>query len=323
MSLARTRSILLIGLGELGSAVVDALLAHPLYDPSHTRVAIVTRPASLSHPTPAKQAQQQSLQARGVSLVAGDIDHDSEASLRALFRGYSAVLHVGGMTSPPGTMRKVTQAVLQAGVAYYMPWQYGVDYDAIGRAGGQGMFSEQIDVRDTLRAQAADGRTRTDWVIVSCGIFTSFLFEEFWGVVQHVPAASASGRDGIRVTALNSWADIITTTTATDIGRCVAELLFSPDAPVNQAVYIAGDTLTYDELAATIARATGQDVERQVWPLEELRRQSHADPGDPLKKYRVVFAEGIGLSWPRADTWSAAQGLPMETVEEWVRTHVR
>jgi hypothetical protein len=41
--------------------------------------------------------------------------------------------------------------VLQAGVERYVPWQFGVDYDVVGRGSGQEVFDEQSDVRDMLR----------------------------------------------------------------------------------------------------------------------------------------------------------------------------
>lgn len=303
----RAKSILVIGAGELGTAILQALTSHTLYDPTTTELTLMIRPSSLTDPTPEKLAQQTSLRNQGIGLVGGDIESSSQDALTTLFRPYTAVLHAGGMTLPPGTMLKVTRAVLAAGVTYYIPWQHGVDYDVITRAGGQGMFAEQIDVRDLLRSQSS-----TTWTIISCGIFMSFLFEEFWGVV--VPS-----KDGIQVTALHSWDDMITTTTAEDIGRCAAALTLEADAPVNQPVYIAGDTLSYGQFADAIERATSKKVIRRVWPLEYLRDESRKDPDDKLKRYRVVFAEGKGLSWPKEDTWNVRRGMSMVGVEEYAR----
>lgn len=344
----RACSILVIGAGELGSAILDALLSHPLYDPSRTTVTLALRPSTLANPDPDRRAQQASYRDKGIALVAADVEAWSEDELATMFRdgGYIAVLHAGGFGVGPGTLVKVTRAVLAASptangsggsgsVEYYVPWQFGVDYDVITRAGGQGMFSEQLDVRDLLRAQS-----KVDWVIVSCGMFMSFLFEEFWGVVrgerseQNENEQSDHQTDGqdtdtdkdkdkIIVTALNSWSTQITTTTAADIAKCTANLLYTPDTPINQPVYIAGDTLTYAELADAIARATGRQVVRRVWPLDHLREESRKDPGNLLKRYRVVFAEGKGVSWPQQHTWSAQQGTKMQGVEEFVREKYR
>ncbi|KIW53895.1 hypothetical protein PV05_06304 [Exophiala xenobiotica] len=303
----RTRSILVIGAGELGSAILHALISHPRYNPQSTSITLLVRPATLSNPSPEKSKQQSDLRALGIILAPGDVE-SSEEELTTLFRPYSSVIHAGGMALPPGSLLKLTRAILAADVQYYVPWQHGVDYDAITRRGGQGMFAEKIDVRDLLRSQSS-----TQWVVLSCGVFMSFLFQEFWGVVLRLP-------DGkVQTTALNSWDDVITTTTAEDIARCTAELMYNADTPVNRPVYIAGDTLTYGQFAEVVGRAMGREVVRQVWPLEYLRKESQKDPVDKIKRYRVVFAEGKGLSWPKEETWSAKHGMDLMGVEEWVR----
>ena len=75
-----------------------------------------------------------------------------------------------GFAAGPGTQRKLAHAALDSGVKRYFPWQFGVDYDAIGRGGPQDLFDEQLDVRELWR-----GQDRTEWVIVSTGMFNSFI----------------------------------------------------------------------------------------------------------------------------------------------------
>ena len=303
-------SILVIGAGELGTATVDGIVNHPSYDPSSSSLTLMLRPSNNHPATPEKQTKLRRFQDRGVKSTPGDIDHDSLESLTHVFSSYAIVIQAAGMMSPPGTLHKVTQAVLDAGVSLYIPWQHGVDYDVIGRGGGEGLFSEQVGVREMLRAQY-----KTHWLIVSCGMFMSFLFEEWWGVVTKLPDG------GFKVTALNSWEDWITATTAADIGKITAELLFRPDTPRDQPVFIAGDTLTYAGLADTLSKVTGKEVKRDVWPLAYLKEEAKRDPRDKLKKYRIVFSEGKGLSWPMKDTWSAKNGIEMEDVATWARAH--
>jgi hypothetical protein len=112
---------------------------------------------------------------------------------------------VGG----PGVQRKIARAAQNAHVKRFVPWQFGVDYDVIGRNSPQDLFDEQLDVRDMLRAQP-----NTEWVIVSTGMFTSFLFEPAFGVVDL--AANT-------VNALGSWDTAVTLTTADDIGNARTE----------------------------------------------------------------------------------------------------
>ena len=59
------------------------------------------------------------------------------------------------MSLPAGTQLKLAHAVLGVkggNVKRYVPWQFGVDYDIIGRGSAQELFDEQLGVRDLLRS---------------------------------------------------------------------------------------------------------------------------------------------------------------------------
>jgi hypothetical protein len=45
-----------------------------------------------------------------------------------------------GFASGPGSQLKICRAVLEAGVERFFPWQFGVDYDVIGRGSAQTLF---------------------------------------------------------------------------------------------------------------------------------------------------------------------------------------
>ena len=85
--------------------------------------------------------------------------------------------------------------------------------------------------------------------------------------------------------------------------------------------YIAGQTLTYGELADLLEKVTGGEVVREVWDLDDLRSALKKEPENKLWKYRIVFGEGKGVSWPVEGTWNDAKGLVFEGVEEWVRNN--
>ena len=72
------------------------------------------------------------------------------------------------MSSPAGTQRKIYEAVLLSakqesqkgnkGIKKrYFPWQFGVDYDVIGKGSSQDLFTEQLAVRDMLRSSGEWG----------------------------------------------------------------------------------------------------------------------------------------------------------------------
>ncbi|KAK5941036.1 hypothetical protein PMZ80_006313 [Knufia obscura] len=307
------RQILILGAGELGSAISTALLSHPAYDPSTTPLTLAIRPQTLSEldsePASDRIKSLQAFSTKGVHFTSGDLVADSEQTLADLFRQYACVIHAGAMTLPEGTQLKVTRAALAAGIDEYVPWQWGTNYDAIGKTGGLGLFVEQCEVRELLRSQS-----KTKWFIVSCGVFMSFLFEDFWGVVGRDEQTKISG-----VTALGGWNHKITATTVEDIARCNAELVLVDTHERDKAVYISGDTMRYDEFADLVARVVGHDLKREVWTTEWLKEQAEKEPENKLWKYRVVFSEDRGLAWEKKGTYNDVKEIEMEGIEAYMR----
>ena len=183
-----------------------------------------------------------------------------------------------------------------------------MDYDIIGRGSAQALFDEQLDVRDLLWAQS-----HTEWVIVSTGMFTSFLFEPSFGVVDLATNT---------VNALGNLDNAVTVTTAEDIGVMTAEILFDEPRISNRVVHIAGDTVTYREVADALDRALGVQFHRNEWRVPELAQQLAEAPDDTLRKYRVVFAQGRGVAWDKAQAFNAQRGIRLCGMEGWLRDNL-
>ena len=294
-------SILVLGAGELGMAVLQELAL--LAPQRNARIAVLLRPASL-HSATAKKLQEM-----GIELIPGDLQNDSQSSLAAIFAPFASVICCTGFAAGPGTQRKLAQAAIEGGVQRYVPWQFGVDYDVIGRGSPQDTFDEQLDVRDLLRAQQG-----TQWLIISTGMFTSFLFEPSFGVVD-LPNNT--------VHALGDWDTAVTVTTPEDIGRLTARILFAEPALSNQVVFTAGDTLTYGQLADTVDASLGIQLKREAWSVPTLLAALVEDPDDNLKKYRAVFAQGHGVAWDPAVTFNAQQGIAVTDVAAWIDGHLK
>ncbi|ORB29964.1 aromatic alcohol reductase [Mycolicibacterium parafortuitum] len=293
-------SALVIGTGELGGSVVGALTQRD--DPPP--VTVLLRPSD----TPRHVRLRAELAASDVAVVEADMATATIGELAAIFGRFHTVISCIGFAAGPGTQRRITEAVLQAGVRRYLPWQFGADYDAIGRGSPQDLFDEQLDVRDLLRAQDV-----TDWVIVSTGMFTSFLFEPDFGVVDFATNT---------VNALGGWDNAVTVTTPEDIGVLTAEVVSARPRIANQVVYVAGDTITYRELADIVERTRGVPVTRSEWTVARLLDDLARDPDDSMRKYRAVFAQGRGVAWPKAVSFNASRGIRTTTAEEWLRKHL-
>jgi hypothetical protein len=298
------RNVLVLGAGELGESVLRAMSRRSAADPTPTEITVLLRPAT----TPERVRLRNDLAAQRIAIEEADIATASVSQLSAIMSRFHTVVSCIGFAAGAGTQRKITEAVLAAGVSRYFPWQFGVDYDVIGRGSPQDLFDEQLDVRELLR-----GQRNTEWVIISTGMFTSFLFEPSFGVVN-------IATNSIR--ALGSWDTQVTVTTAEDIGSLTAEILRVQPRIANQVVHVAGDTLTYGQLADIVERVTGQPIERDVWPIRHLLDDLERHPADPMRKYRAVFAEGRGVAWPKAQTFNAVHGIPTTTAEEWARANL-
>ncbi|KAL4972427.1 hypothetical protein BDW66DRAFT_169626 [Aspergillus desertorum] len=265
------RNILVLGAGELGTHILLSLAHHPaLSSGTGISVSVLLRPSSITSPSPSKAAELQKLKANGITLL------------------------------------KLAKAVRDAGVPRYIPWQFGVDYDVIGRGSAQDLFDEQLDVRDLLRSQIS-----TKWVIISTGMFTSFLFDRAFGVVN--------AENGV-VTALGSWENRVTVTAPADIGRVTAEAVLGESlADADGVVYVAGDTVSYGRVAEIVEDITGRSFERRIRTVEDAKRDLARKPEDGLFKYQVVFGEGRGVAWEVEQTWNAKRGMRLQTAEQWAR----
>ncbi|KAL1835731.1 hypothetical protein VTJ49DRAFT_6156 [Mycothermus thermophilus] len=312
-------SILLLGSGELGTAILHSLTAHPSYNPAvTTKLSILRRPESLASGTQSSLPTPLGRGGRTVTITyeAADLAHDPIPTLAALFRTYDVVIHAGGFTAPRGTLLRVAEAAVQAGVKRFFPWQFGADYEAIAAAGGGGgvehsghreLFGEMLAVRELLRRQEW-----TKWTIVSTGLFMSFLFLRGFGVVD---------LEGRKVRALGGWDTRVTVTEVEGIGRMVAEMVFNPGEEMagrSGVVYVAGDTVSYRDVADIVEEVYGGGFEREVLDMERLKKRIEEEPGDVMPKYQHVFGAGVGVSWEKEKTANYQRGIKLMSLREYV-----
>ncbi|KAL6909143.1 hypothetical protein GGI43DRAFT_169282 [Trichoderma evansii] len=298
-------NILVLGAGELGLAVLEALARHPKRN--HCRITVTLRQATLDSAAPDKKKLIQQIRALDVQFEAADVVQASASELAAIFARYDTVVSCTGMGLPPGTQTKLARAALEANVetnVRYFPWQFGMDYDAIGLGSSQDLFDEQLGVRAMLRQQDV-----TEWTIISTGLFMSFLFVPDFGIVD---LASKTVRG------LGSWDNRITLTTPEDIGRATAEMVLDPRGTSKQCVYVAGDTLSYAQVGDLLDGHFGTRFRRELWDKEELARQMREQPDSAMVKYRDTFAQGRGVAWGQEKTLNSARGMQMTDVKAYL-----
>jgi len=295
--------VLVVGAGELGLAVLEALTKHAHRD-SNDEVAVVLRPESIASQDPEKKRTISQIQSLGVRIEPGDFVNGL-TDLIPVFAKYDVVIHCSGYGMRPGIQLEVSKAVLKAGVPRYFPWQFGVDYEAIGSGSAQEQFDEMLEVRALLR-----GQQRTKWTIISTGLFMSYLFLPEFGPVDFQTRT---------VRALGSWDTKVTVTQPADIALMVAEAVYVPEGTTDRVVYIGGDTISYRQLADLLDEVFQTKFKREEWDQSFLRGKQETNPDDLWTKYQIVFAEGTGVSWDKEKTLNYQRHIQLTDVASYVK----
>ncbi|MDR6296065.1 aromatic alcohol reductase [Pantoea dispersa] len=270
-------NILVLGAGELGLPVLRNL-ALRAKDVEGAKISVLLRESTITSDQPGKQLVITEIRNLGINIVAGDLVMSSVDELAALFAQFDTVAGCAGYAAGINTPMKLAQAALQARIPRYFPWQFGADFDAIGRGSPQEIFDAQIDVRDLLRSQ-----DETEWVIISTGIFMSYLFEPDFGVVD---------LQNNTVHALGSIDNTMTLTTPDDIGMLTAAIVFKTPRIRNEIVYIAGDTLTYAEVADKLQSALGRPFSCTEWSEQYLMDEACTHPAGHDVQVSCCFCAG-------------------------------
>ena len=218
--------------GHLGRLVVDALLRRGV-DPSDV-VATARRPEALAD-----------LADRGVEVRRAD--YDDPSSLDAAFAGVDRLLFVSGseVGARISQHRNVVHAAVRAGVGL-------VAYTSITRA-------------DTSGLALATEHRATEEMIVASGLPHVFLrnswyLENYTGqlptYLEHGAVLGSAG-DG-RVSAA----------TRADYAEAAAAVL-AGDGHAGHAYELGGTAFTLAELAATVTRVSGTEVDYRDLPVED------------------------------------------------------
>lgn len=304
---AMSQNILVLGAGELGLPVLRHL-ARRAKAVEGAKISVLLRESAVVSSAPGKQHDIAEIRGLGIEIVTGDLVKSSIDELAVVFAQYDTVIGCAGYAAGIDTPMKLARAALQARIPRYFPWQFGVDFDVIGRGSPQDIFDAQLDVRELLRSQH-----QTEWVIISTGMFMSYLFEPEFGVVDLQNDA---------VHALGSLDTAVTLTTPEDIGMLTAEIVFAQPRIRNEVVYLAGDTVTYEEVADKLQAAIGRRFSRSEWSEQYLLGELARDPRNMMRKYRAAFAQGRGVAWPKRGTFNHHRALPVTDVASWINANL-
>ena len=140
--------VLVLGAGQLGAAVLDALV--PAVIERQGTVSVIVSPAAWDEAGQLRSANHQALADAGATFLAVDIAGSAMETLADQFRGFTTVINCMGFVAGPGTQLKITRAVLAAGAGYPVLF-----YAAAGCALAAGMLVSPLVAtgwRDWLRS---------------------------------------------------------------------------------------------------------------------------------------------------------------------------
>lgn len=295
------KSFLVIGTGEVGIAMLESLYKYKETNAQQFSIGALVQPSKTGI------GSMPDFGFADLAIEEVDLVSESIENLASVFRKYETVICCSGFSIGAGMQVKITKAALEAGVRRYVPWQFGADYDKIGRGSAQPVFDEQLDVRDLLRAQ-----NKTNWIIVSTGMITSFLFREDFGVINLSQKV---------IHALGDWQHSLTLTSCEDIGALTVEVLFHQPEILNEVVFVSGDTVTFEEIADKMESVFDVKFERVLWDHAYLEERLNDDPNDIFNRYRLVFTHP-GVTWPMEVTFNHHYNIPTTGIVQWAKAHM-
>ena len=265
--------------GQQGGAVATALLT------KGQKIRVMSR-------TPEKAS---ALAQAGAEVVKGNLTNASD--LQAALRGVHGVF---AMSTPfeAGMDQEVRQGIMmadaakQAGIAHYV-------YTSVGSAHrntGIPHFETKWKVEQHIRQIGLPATVlRPVWFMEN---FTTFSKPSAEGILMMPMRADKK----LAMVALR------------DIGEFGAAAFMRPNDFLGQAIDLAGDELTMQEVAAQLSKVTGRSIQFQALPLE----QAEAALGHDLATMFRWFNE-VGYQINVA-ALKQTFGIPLTTFAEWSKT---
>lgn len=203
----------------------------------------------------------------GASLAVGDLDDPASLvepcrGVRAVFAAFMPDMRNPERDSERVHARNLVPAAVAAGVPHYVQtsvsgagqhqaapgWDEGRWHQtyAEGVPPISDYWQSKADVDDLVR-----GAGFARWTI----LYPSTFMEMY-----HRPSAYFEGFTGNRLIAVADPGTTVPLIAVEDIGRAAAAAITDPERFAGVELHLAGDVLTYDQIAATLTRAWGEEI---------------------------------------------------------------
>ncbi|KAF2643581.1 hypothetical protein P280DRAFT_497144 [Massarina eburnea CBS 473.64] len=191
---------------------------------------------------------------------------------------------------------------------HFFPWQWSVDPDTdiTGNDNGNG--------NALIPLLSAQKKKKKEPISISISLLLAPFWFWFWGIENRT---APNKKKPIILRASRDQEHKVTMPDDSDTGRVVASEVDARD----RIVYAAGgdtDTISYAQLASIVSKVMGKEVRREEWRIARLGDELAKDPGDLIKKYRLVFARE-GAWWDKEGSVNAKLGIEVMDVETYAR----
>ena len=286
--------VLVIGSGTAGTSILNALALRS----DHFHASLLVRPESVE-----KNSEKLAhFKSAGVQVVQGSLSASLE-DLTALLTGFDVVISCITHERYQTNQVKLVQAAKAAGVKRYFPTAFGIDERGVGSPSA---FSPILDMK--VKNFAAIAEVGIPYTIVSCGLWSEWLLTRLLGI-DYV---------GKVITAIDTFDSRISTTTTKDLGEIVCEILLDSSTTDQPHLNIASDTVTLEEVAQAVEKATGSTFERRLATMEEMdkRRAAAAFPKfDAQAALLTLIHNQRGIWWPKERTWNETHPISYQVTK--------
>lgn len=278
--MATKTPVLVVGAtGNLGFEIAKQLSRQ-----EGAQVSALVRPGGEQNPR--KQEKLEALRQHNVQLVEGDLF--DKASLKQACQGIEVIVSAvnGDADVVVEGQTNLIKAAEAAGVRRFIPSDYSVDYRKLDW-GDNYQLNFRKAVFTTLQ-----GSKRLSYTLILCGTFMETLFSPFGMVFDFQKGRFKYWGDGETRFDVTSLHDVAAYTAAAALDAGMA----------NQALEIAGDTITMKQLKALYEAHTIEVLsERNLGSTSELlhwidsHRDSAQSPNDYLpQQYHYAMVSGKG-----------------------------
>jgi uncharacterized protein YbjT (DUF2867 family) len=294
-SAPQSQRVLVIGYGTAGSHILRALAAQP----DRFRTSMLVKPESIE----SKKDALSPFRELGIEVLPGDVTAD-EATLISLLKGVDVLITA---LNPPLMAAQVplAKAALTAGVKRFVPTEFGVEIERMGKDSPMGSFAwNKVEARHAIIASGVP------YTLIQCSIWTEHLLSP----LRILDVASRTAH------ITGSMDNRISTTTLPDMAALTLIIIDDPST-LNADIHIASQTLTWRELLAAAERATGEKWTASVRTLEETQAWVATHHSDFRSTFELIIALGKGVAWSHEETWNVHHHPEFKTttVEEFIR----